>query len=589
MSGDNFYALILQPINDIAALCAQQGIREAILSPGSRNAPLTLAFTRHPNIRTRTISDERSAAFIALGMAQQLQQPVVLICTSGTAAYNYAPAVAEAFFQQVPLLLLTADRPPEWIDQLDGQTIRQQNIYGAHVKKAWQFPADLRHPDAQWQVNRSLNEAINLSRQFPAGPVHINIPLREPFYPAEGERWYYSEDLRSIESWSPSYSLSNHQWSQLEQEWKRFGRKLIVGGQQLTNNVLLKQLQQTARVQKIPIVADIISNLHGIESAIRLQDSFLSRSNEPELEALQPELLITFGKSVISKNLKLFLRKYQPKAHWHLQAAGEVADTFQNLSRVIPMEPSRFFMELNNRGIKGEEKIKEQKTYRREWLAHQEESERAAASFFGSSENWGEFSAVQACLQQLPDHYKLHLANSTSVRYANFIGLNASQKQVEVLANRGTSGIDGSTSTALGAALADKRPQLLITGDMAFFYDRNALWNNYLPPNLRIMVLNNHAGGIFRLIKGPGEQAELEEYFETRQPLTAAATAREFGMQYFHCNNKEALEAALPGFLSEDGGPKLLEVETDSRTNAELLKRYKQGIHGYELDKNIKV
>ena len=585
MPGDNFYALILQPINDIAALCAQQGIREAILSPGSRNAPLTLAFTRHPGIRSRTISDERSAAFIALGMAQQLQEPVVLICTSGTASYNYAPAIAEAFFQQIPLLILTADRPPEWIDQLDGQTIRQQNIYGAHVKKAWQLPVDLRHPDAQWQVNRSLNEAINLSRQFPAGPVHINIPLREPFYPAEGERWYYSEEIRSIENWAPSYSLSNEQWSQLEQEWRNFSRKLIVGGQQLVDHTLLKQLQQTSRVQKVPVVADIISNLHGIESAIRLQDSFLSRSNEPELEALQPELLITFGKSVISKNLKLFLRKYQPRAHWHLQPAGEVADTFQNLSRIIPMEPVRFFMELNNRGIKAEEKIKEQKVYRKEWLTHQEKSEEAAASFFGSTDSWGEFSAVQACLQQLTDRYKLHLANSTSVRYANFIGLSASQKHIEVLANRGTSGIDGSTSTAVGAALADKRPQLLITGDMAFFYDRNALWNNYLPPNLRIMVLNNHAGGIFRLIKGPGEQEELEEYFETRQPLTAAATAEEFGLKYFHCSSKEALETALPDFLSEEGGPKLLEVETNSKVNAELLKRYKQGIHGYELDK----
>lgn len=577
--------MILQPINDIAALCAQQGIREAILSPGSRNAPLTLAFTRHPQIRTRTISDERSAAFVALGLAQQLKQPVVLICTSGTAAYNYAPAVAEAFFQHIPLLVLTADRPPEWIDQLDGQTIRQQNIYGTHVKKAWQLPADLRHPDAQWQVNRSLNEAINLSRQFPEGPVHLNIPLREPFYPADGEQWHYSENIRSIESWSPSFSLSNEQWSQLEQEWQGLGRKLIVGGQQLQDEVLLRQLQQTARVQKIPVVADVISNLHGIESAIRLQDSFLSRSNEPELEALQPDLLITFGKSVISKNLKLFLRKYRPKAHWHLQPAGEVADTFQHLSRIIPMEPGRFFMELNNRGIKAEEKVKEQKIYRKEWLLHQEESEKAVAAFFGSGENWGEFSAVQACLQQLPENFKLHLANSTSVRYVNFIGLNAAQKNIEVLANRGTSGIDGSTSTAVGAALADKNPQLLITGDMAFFYDRNALWNNYLPPNLRVMVLNNHAGGIFRLIKGPGEQPELEEYFETRQPLTAAATAKEFGLQYFHCTSKENLEAALPEFLSAEGGPKLLEVETDSKSNATLLKRYKQMIHEYETEK----
>lgn len=578
--------MILQPVNDIAELCAKQGVREVILSPGSRCAPITLAFARHPHIRTRTISDERSAAFIALGMAMQLQQPVVLVCTSGTAAYNYAPAIAEAFFQQVPLLVLTADRPPEWIDQLDGQTIRQQNIYGQHVKKAWQLPADLKHPDAEWHVNRALNDAINLSRQFPAGPVHINIPLREPFYPAEGERWYYSNEVRIIENWSTSQSLANEHWEQLEEEWKSFGHKLIVAGQQPPDVVLRKQLQQTSRVQKIPVVADIISNLHGIENAIKLQDSFLSRSNEQELEALQPELLITFGLSVISKNLKLFLRKYKPKAHWHLQPAGEVADTYQSLSRIIPMEPSRFFMELNNRAIKAEEKKKEQKAYRQQWLTHQEASSQQAADFFNSdysnTQSWGEFHAVQACMAQLPAGTKLHLANSTVVRYANFISLQATQPSIEVIANRGTSGIDGSTSTAVGCALATQAPTLLITGDLAFFYDRNALWNNYLPKNLRILLLNNHAGGIFRLIKGPGEQPELEEYFETRQPLNAEATAREFGLQYFHCPSKESLDAVFSDFLAEEGGPKLLEVETASRENAEILSRYKKKIHSYE-------
>lgn len=557
-------------------------MREVILSPGSRCAPLTLAFTRHPNIRTRTISDERSAAFIALGMAQQLKQPVILVCTSGTAAYNYAPAIAEAYFQQIPLLVLTADRPPEWIDQLDGQTIRQQNLYGQHVKKAWQLPADLRHPDAGWHVNRSLNEAINLSRQFPAGPVHINIPLREPFYPAEGERWYYSEEVRTIESWPPAPALTNDQWNMLEAEWQGFGRKLIVGGQQAPNTTLLKQLQQTARVQKIPVIADVISNLHGIENAIRLQDSFLSRRHEPEMEALQPDLLITFGKSLISKNLKLFLRKYKPKAHWHLQPAGEVADTFQTLSRIIPMEPAPFFMEFNNRGIKAEEKEREQKAYRQQWQALQEAGSREAEAFFRTASPWGEFHAVQECLGTLEGPYKLHLANSTAVRYANFIGLSASQKNVEVIANRGTSGIDGSTSTAVGCALACQTPTLLLTGDLAFFYDRNALWNNYLPGNLRIMLLNNHAGGIFRLIKGPGEQPELEEYFETRQPLDARATAKEFGLQYFHCNSRESLEAALPAFLAQECGPKLLEVETDSKLNAQILSSYKQKMHAYE-------
>lgn len=516
-------------------------------------------------------------------MAQKLQQPVVLLCTSGTAAYNYAPAVAEAFFQQIPLLVLTADRPPEWIDQLDGQTIRQQNLYGAHVKKSYQLPADYKHPDAEWHVHRVLNESINLSREYPAGPVHINIPLREPFYPAEGERWYYSQDLRVVENWKPTPTLSAGQWDQLTKEWQTYEKKLIVGGQQMQDEVLIRQLHQTIKQQKIPVVADVISNLHGVENTIKLQDSFLSRSDEMEREDLQPDLLITFGLSVISKNLKLFLRKYKPKAHWHIQPAGEVADTYQSLSRIIPVEAGWFFLELNNRSIRAEEALPKQKAYYNSWQAHQEAAGKGATEFFSTSAQWGEFFAVQQCMQQLKGPLNLHLANSTAVRYANFISLQARQKEVAVFANRGTSGIDGSSSTAVGCALAGKELNLLITGDMAFFYDRNALWNNYLPQNLRILLLNNHAGGIFRLIKGPGEQPELEEYFETRQPLDAEATAREFGLQYFRCRTKAEYEAALPTFLANEGGPKLLEVETDSKTNAAILGSYKGKIHAYEL------
>ncbi len=576
--------MILQPINDIAGLCALHGVREAVLSPGSRSAPLTLAFARHPQINTRTISDERSAAFIALGMAQALQQPVVLVCTSGTAAYNYAPAVAEAYYQQIPLLVLTADRPPEWIGQLDGQTIQQQNIYGGHAKKSYQLPAEYSHPDAEWHVHRAMNEAINLCREYPAGPVHLNIPLREPFYPAGGEVWKYSQNLRVVENWPTSPTLSGSQWETISGEWETYGKKLIVGGQHPGDELLIRHLQQTSRQQKIPVIADVISNLHGIENAIKLQDSFLGRPDTKEMEALQPDLLITFGQSVISKNLKLFLRKYKPKAHWHLQISGAVADPYQSLTRIIPADAAWFFRELNNRSIKADEAMPEQKKYFRLWQAHQKAAGHTAGEFFGQPPAWGEFAAIRECMQQLKGPVNLHLANSTAVRYANYISLQPFQDKVKVFANRGTSGIDGSTSTAVGCALISPDLSLLITGDMAFFYDRNALWNNYLPENLRIMVLNNHAGGIFRLIKGPGDQPELEEYFETRQPLKAEATAREFGLEYFHCTNEEELRTALKSFLSPEGGPKLLEAETDSKTNAAILKDYKSRIHGYTME-----
>ncbi|NJM25731.1 MAG: 2-succinyl-5-enolpyruvyl-6-hydroxy-3-cyclohexene-1-carboxylic-acid synthase, partial [Bacteroidia bacterium] len=197
----------LQPIYDIAALCAAKGITQVILCPGSRCAPLTLAFARHPAIHTRTVFDERSAAFIALGMAQQLQQPVVLVCTSGTAAANFGPAVAEAFFQQIPLVIFTADRPAEWIGQYDGQTIYQSGLYQQHVKHAYSLPQEYDHPDSKWVINRTVNEAINLAASGPRGPVHINVPLREPLYPAHGENITFDEKPRVIEETSPAYEL----------------------------------------------------------------------------------------------------------------------------------------------------------------------------------------------------------------------------------------------------------------------------------------------------------------------------------------------------------------------------------------------
>lgn len=569
---------MLQPITDIAEICARLGVRHFVLSPGSRCAPLTLAVARHPQLQTRVVPDERAAAYIALGMAQALGETVGLICTSGTAAYNYAPAVAEAFYQNIPLLVLTADRPPEWIDQQDGQTLRQQNLYGPHAKGSYQLPDTYEHPDLVWHLYRLVNEAINLAQTGSKGPVQLNVPLREPFYPKAGEAWQYTQDIKLVERMPVEPRLPQPLWEQLAEEWQTFEHKLIVAGQGTHDEKILTALEQCSAQQRIPVVADIISNLHCLKGRISGQDSFLMRSQYKA--ALQPDLLITFGQSVISKNLKLFLRSHKPKAHWHLQAYGPVADTFQSLTRILPVEPLYFFSELNNRSIRASEQLPVQKEYFRGWKAQQQLSEQASDAFFAEAP-WGEFWAVRQCLRQLPNGMQLHLANSMSVRYANFIGLLPEQREVQVWANRGTSGIDGCNSTALGGAIATGKPTLLITGDMAFIYDRNAFWHTFLPPNLRILVLNNHAGGIFRMIEGPRKQPELEQFFETHQPFSAASTAKEAGMAYTRCTSAHELEQALPGFLSPEGGAKLLEVVTESPKNAEIFDRYKEHIKSF--------
>jgi 2-succinyl-5-enolpyruvyl-6-hydroxy-3-cyclohexene-1-carboxylate synthase len=564
-----------QPIINIAEICSQHGVTEAVLSPGSRCAPLTIAFARHAKINTRTISDERSAAFIGLGIAQYNKLPTVLICTSGSAAYNYAPAAAEAYFQHIPLLILTADRPPEWIDQFDGQTIRQQGIYGDHVKGSFELPVDHGHQDAEWHTYRTFNEAINLSKAFPPGPVHINVPLREPFYPDADEGIEFESNLPIFKEVNSSPSLDSTIIDGLISEWNTNQKILIIGGQQESDTQQIELLKQVLHQKNAPVIGDIISNLHSLEDLIRHHDSFLNDRNNKLLESLQPDLLITFGKSVIAKNIKLFLRAYKPKAHWHIQEAGQVADTYQTLTKIVRCSPSEFIENIALQQSSDAFALQKQQNYFNLWEIEERKSVRNIKDHL-PTKTWSELNAYHLLIPHIPNNYQLHLANSMAVRYANMIGLDHSQPNISVFANRGTSGIDGSNSTALGSALASEKPTLLLTGDMAFFYDRNAFWHNYDYSNLKIIVFNNHGGGIFNMINGPSSQEEYKEYFETDQRLTAQSLAAEFGFEYMKCDTERKLKNTIQAFFEIEKQSAILEVFTDSNTNKEALSQFKK-------------
>lgn len=556
------------PIFNIAEICHRLGVRDAVISPGSRNAPLIVSFNRHPKIETYVVSDERSAAFIALGMAQKSKQPVVIISTSGSASYNYAPAVAEAYFQNIPLIVITADRPPEWIDQRDGQTIHQQNIYGSHVKKSIQCPVDIDNSDAAWHLERSISEVVNLAMDGASGPVHINIPFREPFYPEENSKHNYT-NVKSIHQSFTTKQLSSADWANLVDEWNHFDKRLIVAGQNELSTELLMVLSEIKAKKHIPVVGDILSNIHPIPDVIKSHDVFIDAIDEKTAVELQPDLLITFGKTVLSKGLKKFLRSYKPKAHWHIQQDGQVADTFQSLTRTIPVTPTTFFNSIKDIAAKSHHE------YSQQWLQFQKQSA-AFLTDFHANEKFNEFSTVKTILSNLPMSCDIHLANSMVVRYASIIGLSHTHRQIETYCNRGTSGIDGCTSTAVGSALKSKKTTLLITGDMAFFYDRNAFWHDHIPENLRIIVLNNHGGGIFDLIDGPGKLPEKEKYFITNQQLKAKSLAEEFGLKYYHCASIGGLSKGLNKFWVQDGHAKILEIESSIDTNTEVFKKYKQ-------------
>lgn len=564
-----------QPIYDIAEICVRKNIRQVVLCPGSRCAPLTLAFARHPEITTRTFSDERSAGFIALGMAQSTRSPVAIVCTSGTAAYNLAPSIAEAYFSQTPLVVITADRPAEWIAQLDGQTIYQNELFGKHVKKFFQLPADYEYIESVWAINRMINDAINLSIQSPGGPVHINAPFREPLYPSkEDGAISFSPGIRIIEEHFPFTGLTENNKDEIKRSWGSFNKILLVAGQHPFDPAASRETAAVQAKHHVPVVHDIISNLHEVKDTVQHSDLFLGQATENLKETLRPDLLITFGQSLISKNLKIFLRRYPAKRHWHIQPSGPVADTFKNLTDVFFTSPENFLAYLSSLSTAAPFELQKQKNYHKLWQVEERRIQHGLDEFFAEPQ-LNELSLVRNLIDRLPEHSNLHLANSMSVRYANFTGLNEGRKGIQVFANRGTSGIDGSNSTAVGHALLSGRPNFLITGDLAFFYDRNAFWHNYSLHNLHILLLNNHGGLIFDVLEGPSSVPEAAEYFITRQKLNATKLCEEFGFEHLRPDNTRKLKNLLSDFLEFDGRTKVMELETDTSVNKILLENLK--------------
>lgn len=572
-----------QPIYDIAEICFRKNIRQVVLCPGSRCAPLTLAFTRHSGLTSRTISDERSAGFIALGIAQSLREPVVIVCTSGTAVSNLAPAVAEAYFSHTPLIVITADRPAEWIAQHDGQTIYQNEIFGKHVKSFSQLPQDYDHEDSIWSINRIVNEAINLSLQHLQGPVHINAPFREPLYPPKGMDTITYSETRIIHDHSPILELSDEAKEKIRASWGEHHHILLVVGQHLPDANLNRAVSAFQQKHPVPVVHDVISNLHDCEGTVQHSDLFLGQGSESLREILRADLLITFGDSLISKNLKLFLRKYRAKKHWHIQAQGPVADTFQNLTDVFHTTPETFLNFLCSLEPAEPFESQKQKNYFRLWEVEERRVLRALEEFFVES-GLSELTLVHGLMANLPENANLHLANSMSVRYANFIGIAAAGKAIRVYSNRGTSGIDGAASTAVGHCLVSQRPNFLITGDLAFFYDRNAYWHNYPLENLRILLLNNHGGLIFDVLDGPSSTPEAREYFITRQMLNAEKLCQEFGFDYLKLDHPRKTKNLLNDFFTFDGSAKVLELDSDTSRNKEILEKLKVKIKkSYDL------
>lgn len=320
----------------------EKGIRQVVLSPGSRNAPLLVAFAREKQIRHFVVLDERSAAFMALGMAQQSGVPVALVCTSGTAPLNYAPAIAEAYYQRLPLIVITADRPVEWIDQDDSQTIRQQAVFRNIVKASYQLPAELFHADEHWYANRLVNDALNTALKGRQGPVHLNIPLRESLY---GLRDYPEREVRTIECIDPAPSLSAGVMQRLVDIFDHCPKVMILAGFHRPDFRLREALHRLAGYPNVVVLTETLANVTS-ERHIGTIDRVLATVKETEREEYRPELLITFGGPLISRHVKAYLRKFRPRWHWSIDRTEHPADTMQVLTTQIQLEAEGFFPQL---------------------------------------------------------------------------------------------------------------------------------------------------------------------------------------------------------------------------------------------------
>jgi 2-succinyl-5-enolpyruvyl-6-hydroxy-3-cyclohexene-1-carboxylate synthase len=552
-----------QHIYDLVGLCAEYGVEKAVVSPGSRCAPLLIGFGKYSDIETISVTDERSAGFIGLGLAQQSGKPIVLVCTSGTATQNFAPAVTEAFYQQVPLIVLTADRPPEWIDQWDGQTIRQKNLYIDHIKGSFVYDED---------STDVAKKALELALEGAPGPVHLNIPIREPFYPESLDDNVLTTETRRAQRKDKINKIENAVWIEFESILNSSDKVLVLGGQLEPNSQLVELLKQL----DVAVTGDVISNLHGVDGVIKSSDLIFKTDDE----SLMPDFLVTLGRSVISKNLKLCLRKHKPKVHWHI-GLGMVGNPFQSLTKTVAISPEVFLKEWiekkqkNRLATKGTEIIKkliDKSAYFSSLLDQQKMVNEKLRSLLEESD-FNYFSAVKKVIQGLPKNSVLHLGNSMPVRIANFIGLN--DPTIDVWCNRGTSGIDGVLSTAVGHSLAEpNRKHTLIIGDLSFFYDRNGLWLNHeFPNNLQIIILNDNGGGIFNMIPGPSAQGDLTELFTTQHQRTAKLTAKEFNMYYQGASSVEEITGWESG---------ILEIFTDMKTNTETFRKIATKALGHE-------
>ena len=566
--------------------CLKFDFFDVVISPGSRNVPLAIGFASNKKFKCYSIVDERSAAFFALGLSQKSKKPTILICTSGSALLNYYPAVAEAYYSEIPLIILSADRPEYKINIGDGQTINQSNVFEKNILYSNSLKQDCSHATEEI-IKSNLQKIVNEEADFSKieklqkaiqknneeiietsfnlsinkmQPVHLNVPMEEPLYEFN--------DSPSISVKVKKKTEKRLSLTDLDNFYKAINKAskiMILIGVSDGNILSKKSIQIINSCSSIIVMKEHTSNVFNesfISNIDRLIGPIELHSNSDFLfDELSPEIVISLGGMIVSKKIKSFLRNYKPRKHFHI-GNNISKDSFYSGVEHINTTANKFFenIDLNKSDSKYFEKWN-QLDYSKLDLHNR----------YMKVINFSDLKVFEILTNWIPKKYNIQVANSTPIRYFQLFDLK--NKNI-MFANRGTSGIDGSTSTAIGSSVQNDSPVLLVTGDLSFFYDVNALWNNHIPKNFRIIIINNSGGGIFKILPGFKENNLFSEFIETQHNLSARLIAKMFNFNYTRVSTKFGLNLYLRTFFKNSKKPKILEIKTSSVKSTKILKEY---------------
>ena len=566
--------------------CLKFDFFDVVISPGSRNVPLAIGFASNKKFKCYSIVDERSAAFFALGLSQKSKKPTILICTSGSALLNYYPAVAEAYYSEIPLIILSADRPEYKINIGDGQTINQSNVFEKNILYSNSLKQDCSHATEeiiksnlqkivndkadyskieklQKSIQKNNEEIIEIAFNLSINkmqPVHLNVPMEEPLYEFNDSP---SISVKVKKKTEKKLSLTD-----LDNFYKAINKAskiMILIGVSDGNILSKKSIQKINSCSSIIVMKEHTSNVFNesfISNIDRLIGPIELQSNSDSLfDELSPEIVISLGGMIVSKKIKSFLRNYKPRKHFHI-GNNISKDSFYSGVEHINTTANKFFenIDLNKSDSKYFEKWN-QLDYSKLDLHNR----------YMKVINFSDLKVFEILTNWIPKKYNIQVANSTPIRYFQLFDL---KNKNMMFANRGTSGIDGSTSTAIGSAMQNESPVLLVTGDLSFFYDVNALWNNHIPKNFRIIIINNSGGGIFKILPGFKENNLFSEFIETQHNLSARLIAKMFNFNYTRVSTKFGLNLYLRTFFKNSKKPKILEIKTSSVKSTKILKEY---------------